>query len=345
MASTSGQQSSALELFELLKDEPYHYDFFDVLRYIEATYADKPRLGESVKLSDDPIFIRQQPSMSFAPATISKFVPGYKKQDQIYNLPYGVFGPNGPLPLHLTEYAYERELHSGDDTFSRFADVFHHRMVSLLYRAWANVQPTISMDRPQTNQFDQYIGAIAATYVDEEHLGETENYPKLFRAGLFSQQARSADGLETLVTDYFRMPFFVNQYSGGWLALERNDCFRLGSFGFANSLGENSCLGAKVYDCQHKFTLSSGELNFEQFARLLPGSESYQVLYKLVTDYIGVSFEWDLELKLKASEKPQWSLGQVGNLGWTNWLGETEGSSGLVEVTLQSRSIMHYGIS
>ena len=345
MAGTSRQQPSALELFEQIKEQPYHYSLFDVLRYVEAVYSDMPRLGESVKASDDPVYIRQQPSMAFAPASISRFVPGYKKQDQIFNFPYGIFGANGPLPLHLTEYAYERELQNNDDTLSRFADVFHHRMVSLLYRAWANVQPTISMDRPKSNRFDQYVGAIAATYIDEENLGNTSNYSKLFRAGLFNQQSRSADGLETLLSDYFKMTFSISQYSGGWLPLERKDCFRLGSYGFANSLGENSCLGARVYDCQHKFTLSTGALTFKQFERLLPSSDAYSVLYSLISEYIGVSFEWDLVLKLKSSEAPKWSLGQEGRLGWTNWLGATDSSEDLIEVELQSRSIMHYGLS
>ena len=345
MASKSGQQSSALELFEQIKDEPYHFNLFDLLRYVEAIHVDAPRLGESVKVSDDPIFIRQQPSMAFAPATISRFVPGYKKQDQVFNWPYGIFGPNGPLPLHLTEYAFERELHHGDDTLSRFADIFHHRMISLLYRAWANTQPTIGMDRPEANKFDQYVAAIAGTYVDEDRLGDKAIYPKAYRAGLFSQQARSADGLETLLSDYFQMPFYVSQYSGGWLSLSSKDRFRLGTYSYANSLGENSCLGSKVYDCQHKFTLSTGVLTLAQFERLLPSTESYKTLYDLVTEYIGITFEWDLILRLKATETPQWSLGQEGRLGWTNWLGKTKNTQDVVEVQLQSRSVVHYGLS
>lgn len=345
MVTKSRQQSSALDLLERIKDTPYEFSLFDVLRYVEAIYADTSRLGESVKVSDDPIFIRQQPSMAFAPATISRFIPGYKKQDQIFNWPYGIFGPNGPLPLHLTEYAYERELQNGDDTLSRFADIFHHRMISLLYRAWANTQPTISMDRPETNKFDQFIAAIAGIHVDDDQLGDSTLYPKTFRAGLFNQQIRSADGLETLLGDYFQMPFKVSQYTGGWLPLNNKDHFVLGTYGYANSLGENSCLGDRVFDCQHKFTLSTGALTFAQFERLLPGTDSFKKLYELITHYIGITFEWDLVLRLKVSEIPRWSLGKTGNLGWTHWLGEAKNKREIVEVQLQSRSAMHYGLS
>ena len=51
------------------------------------------------------------------------------------------------------EYARQRLLHHGDATFARFADMFHHRMVSLFYRAWAQAKPCVQHDRPQQDRF------------------------------------------------------------------------------------------------------------------------------------------------------------------------------------------------
>ena len=62
---------------------------------------------------------------------------------------FGLFGPNGPLPLHLTEYARERLRLAGDPTFARFCDIFHHRFLALFYRAWAQAQPHVNRDRPK----------------------------------------------------------------------------------------------------------------------------------------------------------------------------------------------------
>ena len=45
------------------------------------------------------------------------------KEEEIF----GLLGPNGPLPLHLTEYVRERLRHHADPTFARFLDLFHHR--------------------------------------------------------------------------------------------------------------------------------------------------------------------------------------------------------------------------
>ncbi len=60
---------------------------------------------------------------------------------------FGLFGPNGPLPIHLTEYAHERQLQAKDNTFVEFCNVFHHRLLSLFYRAWAVNQKSVDFDR------------------------------------------------------------------------------------------------------------------------------------------------------------------------------------------------------
>src|SRR3546814_18457955 len=71
-----------------------------------------------------------------------------------------LLGPNGPLPLHLTEYARDRLRNARDPTFIRFLDVFNHRMVSLFYRAWASARPTVRYDRPDEDRFAFSVGAL-----------------------------------------------------------------------------------------------------------------------------------------------------------------------------------------
>jgi len=60
---------------------------------------------------------------------------------------FGLLGPNGPLPIHVTEYARHRLRHAGDATLSRFLDLFNHRFLALFYRAWAQAQPHVNRDR------------------------------------------------------------------------------------------------------------------------------------------------------------------------------------------------------
>ena len=62
------------------------------------------------------------------------------------------------MPTHLTEYVRDRARNAGDPTFARFLDVFHHRMASLFYRAWAVAQPVVSLDRDNGDRFSAYVG-------------------------------------------------------------------------------------------------------------------------------------------------------------------------------------------
>ncbi len=73
---------------------------------------------------------------------------------------FGLLGPNGPLPLHITEYARERLRHANDPTLSRFLDLFHHRFLTLFYRAWAQAQPHVNRDRPRDDRFAVYVGSL-----------------------------------------------------------------------------------------------------------------------------------------------------------------------------------------
>ena len=136
MASETGSAAHALSF--KLQEEGQTFDFFAAVRRIECVNRNAPKIGASQKPADDPVRFCQEAMMAFPTSTISKVTP-----DALTNVPrmyvnfMGLFGPNGPMPLFLTEFARERIIHVNDYTLSRFLDVFHHRMVSLFYRAWA----------------------------------------------------------------------------------------------------------------------------------------------------------------------------------------------------------------
>ncbi|MGB2681919.1 MAG: type VI secretion system baseplate subunit TssG, partial [Candidatus Competibacter sp.] len=76
MAGENRQTAYALELFETLRRAPHAYHFFQALRRLECLYPEKPRLGKSLRVADDPVRLAQEPSLAFAPATLAAFDPG-----------------------------------------------------------------------------------------------------------------------------------------------------------------------------------------------------------------------------------------------------------------------------
>ena len=68
-----------------------------------------------------------------------------------------------------------------------------------------------------------------------------------------------------------------------------------------------------------------GPLRFEEFLQYLPGSRSLRSLRDLIRLYTSDEWSWQVRLIVQADDAPGVSLGQVGRLGWTSWLGRKQG--------------------
>ncbi len=144
MATENGTTSDLIEFYELLEGHPYLTDFYFALRKLECLHSDKPKLGEAVKLTDEPIRIKQEASLAFANSTLQSFKRGQEGKPAVLIQNFlGLFGSNGPLPHHLTEYARERSRNASDPVLTDFLNIFHHRMLAMFYRAWADAEPVI----------------------------------------------------------------------------------------------------------------------------------------------------------------------------------------------------------
>ena len=335
MAVAPRTAAELVDLLAQLEHAPHQFDFFHALRCLECAAADQPRLGESAQAKDDPIRLGQAPSLDFAPRSLHALVAGQGGiPPRLEVLFFGLFGPNGPLPLHLTEYARERLRSHADPTFARFADVFHHRLLSLFYRAWANAQPTVQRDRPASDRYVAYLGSLLG--IGSPALRDRDLFPdsaKLYFAGRLAHQARNAEGLRAMIADYFRLPTELEEFVGEWTPLLETERWRITRTAFAGALGTSTILGARAWQRQTKFRVVLGPLKQDDFQSLLPGSPRLQRLRALVRNYVGDSLNWDLRLFLDKRVSQPFRLDRITRLGWTSWLGhcpEGEGREDLI---------------
>jgi type VI secretion system protein ImpH len=309
-------------LFEALRRRPYAFHFFQALRRLECAYHDRPRLGESSRPTDDPIRLAQEPAMTFAPSTLAAFdLAGDDRPPRLFEYFFGLFGPNGPLPLHLTEYARDRSRNHGDRTFARFADLFHHRLLCLFYRSWADAQPTVSFDRPEADRFNVYVGAPFG--LGTPSLWNRDAVPdsaKFHYAGRLACQTRNPEGLQAILADFFNLPVAIEDFVGHWLPLDESSRCYLGATPVTGRLGMTAVIGERVWDCQFKFRITIGPMGLEDFQRFLPGSDSLRRLVAWVRNYIGDELLWDFNPILDRNEVPPLILGEGTRLGWTTWL-------------------------
>jgi type VI secretion system protein ImpH len=324
VAATDGRATARLALFAALERAPWSFDFFQALRRLEGLSPDRPRLGKAVRPSDEPVRLSQEASMAFAPSTLSAF------EEQDDGLPprleqrvFGLLGPNGPLPLHLTEYARERLRLHGDRTLVRFFDLFHHRMALFFYRAWTEARPTVQHDRPDEDRFAVYVGALAGYGSPATRDGDTiHDHAKRFFAGHLARSARNAEGLAAILEGYFGLPARVDQFALGWLELPRDQRTSLrGDRDPSGALGIGTVLGARVRDAQSRFRIVLGPMDLDRYHDLLPGRPSLRRLVDWVRNYVGFEFDWEVQLVLARDEVPGIRLGREGLLGWTTWLG------------------------
>lgn len=310
------------ELSNALASAPYSYDFFQVLRRLEGLHPEQPRLGLAGRPHLEPLRVRQDVSLHFAPASVSSSGVDQQGRTVVEQAFFGHFGANGPLPIHLTDFVRERIRHVGDRTLSRFLDTFSHRFALYLYRAWVQVRPTASFDRPSGDRFRTYVGsAIGLGAPSRQHRDAAPDEVKLHLSGWLSRHVRPPEGLAALVASFFRLPTQVESFCGHWMLLPESDRTRLGARGLGATLGRGVVLGKSVWDRQHKFRLRLGPMTLAQYESMLPGSSALFKLNALVRQYCCDEFFWDANLLLEAAEVPQMRLGSSGRLGWTTWLG------------------------
>jgi len=296
----------------------YEPDFFELVRCIEAASGER-NVGKSAARRSEPVRFGQMPHLNFAESGLAE-ITDRPKPDVIVNF-LGLWGPQGPMPLELTEFVYQRMHNHGDNTLRRFADILHQRFIGLYYRAWkANEQAAL---------FDKPDGGLVAG-VSSALAGETCRGSRLDRfasarwSGLFGNSAKSRDGLTTLLVSALGMPVRVRDGLESVRVIPPESRCRLGRRGVAE-LGGDAELGSRYRTCTHRFAVEIGPLTFREAAKLLPGSRRYRRLVDLVHAYLDRPFDWSLNLTVVGDTIPAPSLDGDRQLGRSTWLGRATG--------------------
>jgi type VI secretion system protein ImpH len=323
---------------------PWQHDYFQLLRWVDALHPQLPRLGQALRPRDEALRIGQDPELSFAPAALHSFGPNRGGLPRVGQRFFGLFGPMGPMPLHVTEYVRERQRSYGDATPQAFADIFQHRASLLFYRAWAQAQPVSHIDRPGDDAFGRWVGAIAGlgqpTLLGRDHVAD---HAKRLHAGALARGPGNAEGLVHIVSQYFKVPVRLESYVGHWLQLDPAQRLALnrpasgvpagrrlgratagaGGGSAAGSrqassgvvvpglLGQSAAAGSRVWDRQSRFRLHLGPLSLAQYESFLPGQPALLALRDWLRLYAGLGLSCEIRLILRGADVPAARLGCV----------------------------------
>jgi type VI secretion system protein ImpH len=275
----------------------------------------------------------------------------YPKKYEILTTFMGLVGAQGVLPVHYTQLILRRRREQ-DESLRHFLDLFHHRLISIYYRAWQRSRFPLQWEESQLQQgaakedrFTQSVYSFAgfgnAALQDTGRTSSTTRKRLAFSdqvllryAGLFSHRPRNAVSLRRLLSALFLIPISILERQGTWVHLSPEDQTRMP--GAAHSvfrsncrLGESAMAGERVRSVESRIRIIAGPLGLKDFRRFCPGQSDFNMLSQVVRLWVGPDFDVDLQVVLRQNEVPRTSLGQDSGtrlLGWTTWIGSRPAS-------------------
>jgi type VI secretion system protein ImpH len=318
-------QRVASSVEERLRQEPFVFRFFQAVRLLERLLPDRQPVGRFVPPSKEVVRFSVHQSTAFPPSDIYALEWGEGQPRMEVNF-MGLTGPNGVLPLWYTLLLMERT-RAGDSAMRALFDIFNHRAISLLFRAWEKYRFTISYERGERGSFTQFlldiIGLGTRGLADRQAV---EDDSLIFYSGLLSQKPRSAQALAQVVGDYFDVPVEVEQFLGSWHRLEEDNQCLLDFVDpdISERVGEGAVVGDEMWDPHSRVRLRIGPLTLEKYLDFLPNGTAHKPLRALLRFFSNDEFEFEVQLMLKRDEVPLCELGAEGDgapqLGWVTWM-------------------------
>ncbi len=293
-------------------------DFFEFVRRIESVEG-RHEVGRSTERAHEPMRFGQMPHLNYAESAIAEIVD--RALPGVFVNFFGLWGPNGPMPLELTGYVYRRMHNHGDNAPRRFADIVNHRFLGLYYRAWKAVEQAALFDKPGGGLVAKVSSALAGEPCRGTHLS---SYDAARWSGLFGVASKSRDGLTTLLRSALKLPVVIRDGLESEGKIPSESRCRLGRSGVAE-LGVSTQLGSRFRTRTRQFSIEIRSLTYRQALELFPGLPGYRRICELVQCYLDRPLDWELCLVVKTDTVPATSLSGKCQLGRSVFLGRPQG--------------------
>ncbi|EPZ5496058.1 TPA: type VI secretion system baseplate subunit TssG [Citrobacter freundii] len=303
------------------QEAPWRYGFLNLMRRVDVQFCAAPA-GSTWQPRMEKFRLGQVPTLTFAPREIAQ-VSWQEGRLHLSLYSLGLWGPNGPLPLHYTELALNRTESRRDPTLTRFSDLFHHRWLTQFYQAWRSAQSAGGgLDKPEYDRFAFYIASLSGQDLRESAASPLPDHVRLAASSHLVRESRNPDGLVATLAHYFDVPFRIQEFVLHWIDVANDEITLLGAPAPSSVIGNGALIGQAVPDMQYKFRLVIGPLTLADYQRFLPGGNNLPVLTELVRTFTGFEYIWEIELQLKPHAAPPAIIGGSPQLGWTAWSGK-----------------------
>ena len=327
-----------------LYKEGHDFALFQAIRILERI-GGGPRLGREGPAAAETIRLRPDTSLGFAPSdvtAIDRTPPSPAARDQPQRLRVttgfgGLYGVTSPLPSYYGEALVRPD--SDTNRVRDFLDLFHHRLLSLLYRTFTRHHYHAEFAADGSDDLSRrllcWLGidarAAMALGVPAVRL--------LRHAGLLIGRNRPPRALEILWSELCEVPIRVSGNQGRWVTVPVDQQARLGTQ--SSRLGQDLVIGRRIHDVSGKFRITVGPVEYETFESFLPGGPALERLGQAIHLALPSAFDYEVELLLRADSRRPFQLGgtRQSRLGWTTWAGvETATRAADATVVFQATS-------
>lgn len=319
--ASGGVPPELVELERLLRDDPSSFDLFQAVRVLELLRPDRAPVGGFADPSEEVVRFRVPPRLAFPTGEVASLE---WKDDAPVGMAvnaFGLTGPQGVMPLAYTQMVADR-VRERDTALRDFLDLFHHRLISLLYRAWRKYRFTIQYGREGGDLLTAHLLDLLGVGPDTSRLTPGIAAESLiFYAGLLAPPTRSAVSLELMLADYFGVPVEVESFVGGWYRIHGGDLTRVGDDRRPERLGGGAVVGDEVWDPSARVRIRLGPLDRDRYDGFLPGGRDHAPLRGLVRFFGHDRVEAEVQLVLRKEQVKGVVLGgEPTPLAWATWL-------------------------
>lgn len=285
---------------EYLQAQARRISLFQAMRLLEATAGE----GQG----NEVVRVRQVPHLHHPNADLES-VREEDGEIVIDSYVFGLLGPNGPMPLRLSEEAVWQLRQGRASALADYLSFLGERHVQWFYRAWLLGRVEHARDRDGSSVQAAASSLSGAEEVDRMDLGVL---------GLMLNGPRSSAALISLVAAFTGCVTHVSQLLGEWLSIEAGDRCALG----AASLGTNATIGSRVWQRVGLFEINLHAESYDQYLSLIPNKSAHaHKLEHLISRFLSIGLKWRYRLHMDRRHVRQASLGTLGALGETAWVG------------------------
>lgn len=320
------------------------FDFFRLLYLLERLSPNDARLGYTGPVRDETIRLRTDPSLVFASSDIVAFEavkgPDRVERTNVTACFLGLVGAASPLPAYFVESIALAVQQDQPQVVRELLDVIHHRLYSLVYRAWSKYRHAFAYRSEGKDEFTRRMFCAVGIDGFSEHQLPLNPFYFLRYAPLLAGKSRSARGLSVVLDQLLgHIDVEIDQFVGHWTKIEKPLRNKLGVSN--HQLGESLVLGRYVYDGSGRFAVKLGPLSYDDYLSFLPGGHRRPFMQKVINTFTPGIHDVMLELHVDLESAPRFQLGspRASTLSRTCWLGGSQRKNFSVTVPLDDSKV------